>query len=231
MEFKFDRPRQDRISDEVIIAELQRIAELVGYRTFTRHEFDQMASLCKGSVVLSRFKKWSKALEATGLNLKCHKNPRKDQISKNDLICELARVWKLLGHRPSKTEWDNSDAKYSYTTYKTRFGGWVNACMALVENGTEAESSPRQSNQPKEVILKIPKEKSRNVPLKIRLGVLKRDDYKCVLCGRSPATHAGVTLHLDHIVPYSNGGAAVKDNLRTLCAECNWGKGNNENAT
>lgn len=231
MEYKFDRSRQDRIADEVIITELKRIAELVGYRTFTRHEFDQMASACKGSVVLSRFKTWKMALEATGLNLRPHKNPRKDQISKHDLTGELARIWMRLGHRPSKTEWDNSDAKYSYTTYKTRFGGWVNACMVLVESGAEVESSHRHFNQPKEVISEIPKEKSRNVPLKMRLAVLKRDDFKCVLCGRSPATHTGVTLHLDHIEPYAKDGETVKDNLRTLCEECNWGKGDDEEIT
>lgn len=231
MKFEINRPRQDRIADDVIIAELQRIAELVGYRTFTRHEFDQMASACKGSVVLSRFKTWKKAIEAAGLNLRPHRNPRKDQIPKSDLIEELARIWRQLGHRPSKSEWDNSGAKYSYTTYKTRFGGWVNACMALVEGGVESEIPLGQSNKPTEVTTEIPKEKSRNVPLKMRLSVLKRDDYKCVLCGRSPATHAGVALHLDHIVPYANGGETVKDNLRTLCEECNWGKGNDESAT
>lgn len=231
MEFKFDRPRQDRIAEELIIAELKRIAELVGCRTFTRHEFDQLSSVCKGSVVLSRFKTWKIALEATGLNLRPHKKTRKDKIPQEDLIRELARIWRQLGHRPSKTEWDNSDAKYSYTTYKTRFGGWVNACMALVEGGAEFEPSTRQSNQSIERISEIPKEKSRNVPLKMRLAVLKRDDYKCVLCGRSPAMNAGVILHIDHIIPYANGGETVKDNLRTLCAECNWGKGNDENAT
>jgi len=231
MEFKFDRPRQDRIAEDVIIGELKRIAELVGYRRFTRHEFDKLSSLCKGSVVLSRFKTWKIALEATGLSLRPHKKTRKDKIPKEDLIRELARIWSQLGHRPSKTEWDNSDARYSYTTYKTRFGGWVNACMALVEGNAEFESSTSQSNQSVETISETPKEKSRNVPLKMRLAVLKRDDYKCVLCGRSPAMNAGVTLHIDHIVPYANGGETVKDNLRTLCAECKWGKGNDENAT
>lgn len=232
MEFKFDRPRQDRISDEVIIAELKRVAQLVGNRTFTRHEFDQRACACKGSAVLSRFKTWKAALEATGLNLKPHKNPRKDQIPADDLLIELDRIWRELGHRPSKTEWDNLKTKYSYTTYKFRFGGWVNACKALVLKGnTGSKPLPTRPDHSPELIPKIPKEKSRNVPLKMRLAVLKRDGYKCVLCGRSPATHTGVTLHLDHIEPYANGGATAKGNLRTLCHECNLGRGNDEDAT
>ncbi len=82
MDFKFDRPRQDKIADDVIITELKRIAKLVGYKTFTRHEFDKMASACKGSAVLNRFKTWKRALEATGLNLSPYKNPGKTRFPK-----------------------------------------------------------------------------------------------------------------------------------------------------
>lgn len=31
-------------------------------------------------------------------------------------------------------------------------------------------------------------------------------------------------LHVDHIIPIAKGGKTVKENLRTLCEECNWGK-------
>lgn len=58
-----------------------------------------------------------------------------------------------------------------------------------------------------------------------RFRILDRDDYKCVACGRTPEMD-GVTLHLDHIKPRSKGGTDVDDNLQTLCAECNIGKGN-----
>lgn len=54
---------------------------------------------------------------------------------------------------------------------------------------------------------------------------LQRDSFRCVACGRSPATDAGVVLHLDHIVPFSEGGRTNLENLRTTCADCNLGKG------
>ncbi|NQT15129.1 MAG: HNH endonuclease [Planctomycetes bacterium] len=60
----------------------------------------------------------------------------------------------------------------------------------------------------------------------MRLAVLNRDCFRCVRCGRSPATHANVALHLDHTIPYSRRGKTTADNLRTLCEDCNWGKGN-----
>ena len=45
------------------------------------------------------------------------------------------------GIDPQKLEWEASDAAYSYTTYKQRFGGWVNACASLV-SGTDDIALP-----------------------------------------------------------------------------------------
>ncbi len=57
---------------------------------------------------------------------------------------------------------------------------------------------------------------------KLRYQILKRDGFKCSICGRSAKD--GVTLHVDHILPVSKGGLTVPDNLRTLCEDCNLGK-------
>lgn len=70
--------------------------------------------------------------------------------------------------------------------------------------------------------------KSANVERKkmtpdLRYRVFNRDGFHCVLCGRSASD--GVILHVDHIIPVSRGGATTLDNLRTLCADCNLGKG------
>ena len=57
----------------------------------------------------------------------------------------------------------------------------------------------------------------------LRYDVMKRDDFKCVLCGRS-AKKDGVSLEIDHIKPISKGGKTTISNLQTLCRECNRGK-------
>jgi len=57
----------------------------------------------------------------------------------------------------------------------------------------------------------------------LRYNILRRDDFKCQLCGRTK--NDGVTLEVDHKIPVSKGGKTVEDNLRTLCWECNRGKG------
>lgn len=55
-------------------------------------------------------------------------------------------------------------------------------------------------------------------------AILKRDGYKCVICGRG--TQEGVELHVDHIKPKYLGGKSTIENGQTLCAQHNFIKKN-----
>jgi len=235
MKYTLERPRSNQYPVEKLINELRRVADICGGQHFSRHEFDEKATECKGSVVLARFGSWQAALDAAGLRLRKVKKDR-SQISNDDLFAELGRIWHMLGHRPSKDEWESVGGKYSYTTYKTRFQGWVNACAAFIEHQSIRNDAVIHSGaleaKPSSVLTAKPEitmEEKRNIPMKLRYQILTRDHYRYALCGRSPATHMGVSLHIDHITPFSNGGKTARDNLRTLCNECNWGRGNELN--
>ncbi len=54
--------------------------------------------------------------------------------------------------------------------------------------------------------------------------ILKRDDYKCVICGRGKKD--GIDLHIDHIKPKDFGGSATIENGQTLCSQHNFLKKN-----
>ena len=54
--------------------------------------------------------------------------------------------------------------------------------------------------------------------------ILKRDQYKCVICGKG--REDGIELHVDHIKPQSLGGEAIIENGQTLCATHNFRKKN-----
>ncbi|PIV52673.1 MAG: hypothetical protein COY53_03540 [Elusimicrobia bacterium CG_4_10_14_0_8_um_filter_37_32] len=58
----------------------------------------------------------------------------------------------------------------------------------------------------------------------VRLKVIQRDGFRCVVCGKSPAITTGVVLHIDHKLPIAKGGTTSFENLQTLCRECNLGK-------
>lgn len=68
-----------------------------------------------------------------------------------------------------------------------------------------------------------PKPKRNPISQSLRHEVFKRDDYKCVECG---ATKEDTRLHIDHILPVSQGGTDELSNLQTLCETCNLAKSN-----
>ncbi len=61
-------------------------------------------------------------------------------------------------------------------------------------------------------------------PSKIKEAILKRDGYKCVVCGRG--VKDGVELVVDHIKPKDKGGTNDIENGQTLCMEHNLMKKN-----
>lgn len=50
--------------------------------------------------------------------------------------------------------------------------------------------------------------------------IYQRDGHRCCLCDRRGL------LELDHIVPWSAGGADTSENLRSLCGKCNGERSN-----
>ncbi|MCU9954249.1 MULTISPECIES: HNH endonuclease [Burkholderia] len=58
---------------------------------------------------------------------------------------------------------------------------------------------------------------------KLRMEIIKRDRYRCRVCGRSPNDHTDIELHVHHIRPWAIGGVTEANNLITLCHTCHNG--------
>jgi len=58
---------------------------------------------------------------------------------------------------------------------------------------------------------------------KQRMCVIKRDEYRCRICGRKPTDHLDLELHVHHIRPWGMGGVTEEFNLITLCQTCHKG--------
>lgn len=224
-----------------ILEELEIAAKQFNYIEFGRRDFDKIATISSSTVRKHFNGSWTKALEALrkslqqkGLNLSPRPYAPNRVFSDKELFDEMERIWQKVGQRPSRAEWEISEPKIAYNTYKQRFGGWTNACLKFIEYKTggdiladdfvlpdREEQKTQQGNK-----VEYKKENSRNVPLSLRLQVLSRDKFRCVFCGKSPATDIGTKLHIDHIEPFANGGKSTLENLQTLCEECNLGKSN-----
>ncbi|MCX6830088.1 MAG: HNH endonuclease [candidate division Zixibacteria bacterium] len=70
-----------------------------------------------------------------------------------------------------------------------------------------------------------------------RNEILERNGYSCQLCGAAGGDpdplYPGrrVRLHIDHVIPQSQGGTDNDDNLRVLCSACNQAKSNIQTAS
>ena len=73
-------------------------------------------------------------------------------------------------------------------------------------------------NRCKEIIKDL-----RSKSLRLRFEIFKRDEFKCIYCGRSSKDNT--VLVIDHKIPLSRGGDDSYMNLVTSCWECNSGKG------
>lgn len=68
----------------------------------------------------------------------------------------------------------------------------------------------------------------RDVKLGVRVKVFRRDAelcggvQRCMICKNE---NPGAAWHVDHKIPLAKGGTNHIDNLQTLCANCNLGKG------
>lgn len=156
------------------------------------------------------------------------------EITNEDLFEEIERIWILLGRQPTTTDIKNGISSYSLNTFSRRFGGWRKALEAFVEyinsgeqdNLVEVDQSDNSETNTvtAESDLSYKHQTQREPNLRLRFLVMQRDNFKCCICGASPAKDPSVELHIDHIVPWSKGGETTMDNLQTLCSKCNLGK-------
>jgi len=224
-----------RITDNELINDLLHVAKIIESSKVTSTQYYKEGKF-SAPTILERFGSWSKFIEKAGLE-------RTDfikLITNNELFEELERIWILLGKQPTTTDMKKGISKYSLDTYMRRFGGWRNSLIAFVEyiNSNDNEEKEdctieRNISEKKEICIKNEYKKylkrtTRNINLKLRFRVLQRDNFKCCFCGSSPAKDPNIELNVDHIVPWTNGGETIIDNLQTLCSKCNLGKSNLE---
>jgi len=211
-------------SKEGIIAEIKRVAKQLHKNTVSKTDLKKCGRVSYSTILRKFPGGLSNVLKKAGLEYK------EDHRFQSDvhLFEELRRIWELVlqkeGRRPYQTDLRRYDCRFCVSTYKDRFGSWLKACQALLdwEEGLLEADNQRQLHNRKN----LPRNNNtRSIPLKIRMKVLQRDNFKCVCCGKSPASDSRVQLEVDHIYPFSRGGTSDLENLQTLCSKCNKGKG------
>ena len=215
--FKLSRVSGAPVSDDELIADLQRVAQSLNSGTVPQKKYGTLGTF-DYSTVTRRFGSWNNALRLAGLSLS-----NEVDISDERLFENLLVLWQHLGRQPRRSELASLPSTISQTPYNRRFGSWTASLEAFVNyaNGSGGESPAVQPDGEA-----TRRTTGRDPSLRLRWHVLQRDHFTCCACGASPAFTPSIELHVDHIVPWSKGGETVLENLQTLCSVCNLGKSN-----
>jgi 5-methylcytosine-specific restriction endonuclease McrA len=205
------------VADEEFVADLRRVAGELGATTVTIDQYNERGQY-HASTLARRFGSWFKAIERAGLE-----KSRKLNISNEELFQNLVEVWGRLGRQPKYDDLTSQSSRFSSGTYEKRFGGWRKALEAFVAWANQGELVP---DPLRSVKANASRKTSRNINYRLRFLVMRRDNFRCRITGRSPATDPSVILEVDHIVPWDKGGETVLENLQTLAKEINIGKSN-----
>ncbi len=214
--------RFNAYSEDELVSALKDVAkklntEYVPGRTFQKYTGISLYTIER------RFGTWKDFCEKAGLKPAYTRTDNKDELFEN-----LDRVWQKLGRQPRAKEMKQPLSAISNSRYLKEFGNWYETCLQFLawKSGVSAKEIEQESKEPLLIENGTGKHKTpRAISLSLRYQVLKRDNFKCVKCGRTPAKDVGVELHIDHKIPYSRGGETKLENLQTTCSECNLGKG------
>ncbi|MBP7624216.1 MAG: HNH endonuclease [Xanthomonadales bacterium] len=189
----------------------------------TLDEFEAHTGI-SGAPVRRHFGSWEKALKAAGLSQSLLGRRYTDEECFENILA----LWTHYGRQPIFGELKQPPSSVGPKAYIRRWGGWRAALTAFVKRVNESQEHSAQPATAEPVVNAKSSPSSvvpRSISLSLRYRVLARDNFRCVVCGASPAKDGSVELHVDHIQPWSRGGKNTDDNLRTLCLKCNLGKG------
>lgn len=208
------------ISDDEIVQDIIRVAKELGTDAIAMPDYQNKGKF-SASLIEKRFG-WNNAVKKAGLTIKNRRN-----ISQQDLFQEIERVWRKLGKQPSAAYFKGGNNTYGSNTFVRIFGSWQNALIEFIKY--VENSDPIANENAPSIELPAGHKTGRDINLRLRFMVLRRDHFKCVMCGKSPAIDQNTELHVDHIIPWSKGGETIITNLQSLCQNCNLGKSNLSN--
>ena len=118
-----DRPHP---VDEEIVAELQRVAAVLGTTTLTQADVLKHSPMLGAKVLRSRFGSFTAALAAAGLR----QSPMANRWTDQEYVDNLRLVWSHLGRAPIRADMNRPPSRITGDSYRNKFGSWEKALAA-----------------------------------------------------------------------------------------------------
>ena len=216
-----------KFTDDEILNTLKNISKNIGNNCITVNDFRKSKTPFGYETILKRFGSFRKAVELAELETSNHgKRYTDDECFEN-----LLNVWTFYKRQPEYREMGKYPSVVGGKAYVGRWGSWIKSLEAFIKKLQNNDTIIPINNEKNIInyeitVHKKSNEDKRDIPIGLRFNVLKRDNYKCKICGGSPAIDNNIQLQVDHIYPFSKGGKTMLENLQTLCKDCNLGKSN-----
>lgn len=219
------------INTDLLLSDIKRVAEELGNPKITLADYEKFGKY-SGATIQKKFGGWNKAKQKANLEI-----GRVYNTSTEEYLQNILALWMHYGRQPKYAEVVAPFSKYHVSSYERKFGTWraaleqfiefVNADTEIFEKETSIEITGRDIFSEANKLQRVKTKRTpRSINLRLRWTVLKRDNFCCKKCGRSPAKDSTIELQVDHVIPWSKNGETVLENLETLCTNCNLGKSN-----
>jgi 5-methylcytosine-specific restriction endonuclease McrA len=206
------------VTEQAMLQDIAHVAAKLGTPDLCRDDYFRQGKYSTTNMS-RRFGSWTAAKAAAGLIVS---PPKKRNPSTRELLENFEQLWRTLHRQPRGRDLIAPHSKFSLRTYQKHFGTFRKTLAFFIQHQKQTGKTTARAN-PQSIDF-IRHKTKREVRTLLRYQVLRRDHFRCRLCGRSPATDPAVQLHVDHIHPWSLGGETIKENLQTLCDTCNGGK-------
>jgi 5-methylcytosine-specific restriction endonuclease McrA len=212
-----------KATDQQLLSDLRKAASHTRRNTISNAAYRIHGSYSPG-VLMRRFGSWNNALQKAGLSVTKQYN-----IPAAALLQNIGTLWTALGRQPALSDLHPPLSRYGRRPYLRVFGKWSIALKKFVAHTSTIEQ-PQKTKHPSKIktaniATNVSRTRPGTITWRLRHLIMKRDHFRCKICGTSPASDPSVVLHIDHITPISKGGNSQPQNLQTLCATCNIGKG------
>jgi hypothetical protein len=116
-----------------VIAEIQRVAQMLGVERLSQREFDKHHQLAGLSTAGYQFGSWNRAVRAAGLEpYPAGASNTAPKLTDEELLAEIVRLHRELGKQPSEREIGRFGL-YSPRPYKARWKSWIAARQAAYD--------------------------------------------------------------------------------------------------
>lgn len=218
---KFRRRVSRTWSNDALLVELRAIAAANGRDTVTVKQVNASKHLSV-MVFYKRFGPFRNALLAAGLRPSRFAR----RYTEAECFANLDAAWRHHGRPPRQVEMARAPSTIAAHVYIKRHGTWRRALTVFALRRNADGADPPFVPPDPDLARRLRDEERRGARPSLRLRVMQRDRFRCVLCGDGPAASPDCVLQVDHLLPFSKGGRTEASNLRTLCRTCNLGRGN-----